>query len=141
MKIARLNLSLSAALLLLASACGTETGSNDSAGDDPTPTQTPTPSAGPMPTDVLAPTGLVTTIATVMDRGRPELCLGGVLDSLPPQCGGTPIKGWDWDAVDKADFTRMGDIRWGEFVVVGRSSIRPRPIRSRWTQSLPRRRG
>src|SRR5262245_9982995 len=27
------------------------------------------------------------------------LCLGGVLESLPPQCSGPEIVGWDWDAV------------------------------------------
>jgi hypothetical protein len=115
----KLALAIGTAALLTLTACGTETGSNDSAGDDPTATHTPTPSAGPIPTDVPAPTGKVTASGTVMDRGRPELCVGGVLDSYPPQCGGPPIKGWDWEAVNKADFTRVADIRWGEFVVVG----------------------
>ena len=30
----------------------------------------------------------------------PELCLGGVLESLPPQCGGPDVIGWDWAAVE-----------------------------------------
>jgi hypothetical protein len=40
--------------------------------------------------------------ATVLESPEhgPELCLGGVLTSLPPQCGGIPIVGWDWDDVD-----------------------------------------
>lgn len=50
--------------------------------------------------------------ATVLDDGDgPELCLGGQLDSLPPQCGGPPIEGWDWDAVEHEE--RAG-VRWVE---------------------------
>ena len=26
----------------------------------------------------------------------PQICLGGVFTSLPPQCGGVPLAGWDW---------------------------------------------
>lgn len=119
MKPARLHSALAAAaILVLAGACGTETGSNGSAGDDPTPTQTS--SAGPMPTDVPPPMGKVSASGTVMDTGRPELCLGAVADSYPPQCGGLPIKGWDWSTVAASDYTREGDVRWGEFEVVGR---------------------
>lgn len=29
----------------------------------------------------------------------PELCLGPILTSDPPQCGGPPIPNWDWQAV------------------------------------------
>jgi uncharacterized protein YfkK (UPF0435 family) len=107
------------ALLLLASACGTETGSNSYAGDDPSSSPSLTPVAGPMPTAVPPPTGKVTAFGTVMDRGRPQLCVGSVLASYPPQCGGPPIKGWDWSTVAESDYTREGEIRWGEFVVVG----------------------
>jgi uncharacterized protein YfkK (UPF0435 family) len=118
MKPVRLNSALAAAaVLVLASACGTETGSNSS-GDDPTPTHSS--SAGPMPTDVPPPMGKVVASGTVMDAGRPELCLGAVADSYPPQCGGPVIKGWDWSTIAKSDYTREGNIRWGEFEVVGR---------------------
>jgi hypothetical protein len=47
----------------------------------------------------------------------PALCLGGVADSLPPQCGGIPLAGWDWDAVEGED--RASGARWGQFDVVG----------------------
>jgi hypothetical protein len=30
----------------------------------------------------------------------PELCLSGVLESLPPQCSGPPITNWDWNNLD-----------------------------------------
>jgi hypothetical protein len=39
------------------------------------------------------------TILESPDHG-PELCLGGVAESYPPQCGGLPLVGWDWNAVD-----------------------------------------
>jgi hypothetical protein len=41
----------------------------------------------------------VTTVATVLQEGDgpPELCLGGVAESFPPQCGGPEIAGWDWE--------------------------------------------
>lgn len=47
----------------------------------------------------------------------PELCLGAVNDSLPPQCGGPRVEGWDWDAVPKEE--AMGDHRWGNYEVTG----------------------
>jgi hypothetical protein len=56
--------------------------------------------------------------ATVLDDGSgPQLCLGGVALSLPPQCGGPPIEGWDWDAVD-GESSHNG-VSWGHFEVVG----------------------
>jgi hypothetical protein len=39
------------------------------------------------------------TVLESPDHG-PELCLGVVLTSLPPQCGGPSLVGWDWGAVD-----------------------------------------
>lgn len=51
-------------------------------------------------------------------QGQPaRLCLGSILESLPPQCGDVPIPNWDWDAVEGED--RMSGTRWGEFHVVG----------------------
>ena len=51
------------------------------------------------------------------DGGGPELCLGGVAESLPPQCGGMQIHGWSWDAVEGEQ--RAGGVTWGDFHVVG----------------------
>ncbi|MPZ60687.1 MAG: hypothetical protein GEU93_05200 [Propionibacteriales bacterium] len=47
----------------------------------------------------------------------PQLCLGGVMDSLPPQCGGPDLPGWDWKAV--SGFDQSHGTRWGVFVVIG----------------------
>lgn len=75
---------------------------------------------GPMPTDAVAADGEVTTRnpATVMDTGSPELCLGPVAESWPPQCGGPALVGWDW-AEHEGDYDQQGDVRWGVFSVTG----------------------
>ncbi len=50
------------------------------------------------------------------DHG-PQLCLGGVAQSYPPQCGGPDVIGWDWDAVD--DEESASGTTWGTYTVVG----------------------
>jgi len=104
------------ALLALA-ACGTEDG-----GRAADPTGRPGASDPPvtMPTAIPAARGPVTTRqpATVMDTGSPELCLGAVAESYPPQCSGIPLVGWSWR--DQAGlFERAGIVRWGMFAVTG----------------------
>lgn len=47
----------------------------------------------------------------------PMLCLGGVMDSLPPQCGDVPITNWDWDRVPGEE--RLRGTVWGLYHVVG----------------------
>lgn len=47
----------------------------------------------------------------------PQLCLGGVLTSLPPQCGGVPLVGWDWEKVEGEE--SLNGTTWGEYRVVG----------------------
>lgn len=78
-----------------------------------------TPSApAASPTAALPADGRVRVATTVLDDGDgPELCLGGVADSLPPQCGGPPISGWNWE--DHPDADSAGGVRWGDFVLVG----------------------
>lgn len=91
----RRRLAWGAALLVL-SGCGTADSSADQA-------------AGP------AHAGAGTVIEA---PGRdPELCLGGVADSRPPQCRGVPLRGWDWTAVP--DEETANGTTWGDFSVVG----------------------
>ena len=97
-------------VVLLAAACGAQTGGR--AAPDPNE-----PGSPARPTRIPAATGEVTATGTVMDTGRPELCLGAVAESYPPQCGGPPILGWDWEAVDGEE--RSGDTRWGTYTVTG----------------------
>ena len=63
------------------------------------PSSPPKAAPAERPTKVPAAPGEVTLgyAATVIDAGSgAELCLGGVDESLPPQCDGPPLVGWDW---------------------------------------------
>lgn len=96
------------ALLLAAalSACGQE------AGRDTAPRAQP--SSGSAPGDTL-----YEAVGLVLESrdGDVGLCLGGVMESLPPQCEGIPLEGWDWDAVSGEE-TAAG-VTWGDFRVTG----------------------
>ncbi|MGB0102404.1 MAG: hypothetical protein WBP61_19150 [Nocardioides sp.] len=107
-----MKLALALAALLLAAACGSE-----GAGTATTTTATAPES---WPTAVPAAPAAVTTrgIATVMDIGSPELCLGAVAESWPPQCSGPAIEGWDWSR-HKGMYESQQGTRWGQFVVTG----------------------
>ena len=107
---------LAAVVLLLGApflaACGDE---GDTTATDPGSTP-----GSAMPTEIPAAPGMVHTngLVTVMDTGDPELCLGAVAESWPPQCGGPPIDGWDW-ADHHGVFERQQQVRWGQFAVTG----------------------
>jgi hypothetical protein len=107
-------LSTGLAGVLLLSACTAQGGPAGSAPDGNQPDDAPTAAGPPTP----AASGQVTTVDTVLQEGDgpPELCLGMVLDSYPPQCGGLEIAGWDWDAVE-AESAR--DTTWGSYEVEG----------------------
>lgn len=93
-----------AALLLLLTGCGQASSS-------------PAPSAT-APTPIPASEALETRHpVTVLDEGDgPELCVGAVATSLPPQCGGPRLVGWDWD---QHAHEQVEGVRWGSFHVVG----------------------
>lgn len=56
---------------------------------------------------------------TVLDDGDgAELCLGAVAESLPPQCTGLTLVGWDWSTVS-GQFEEVSGVRWGDFIVTG----------------------
>lgn len=57
------------------------------------------------------------TTTVLDDADGPKLCLGGVMDSLPPRCGGVPVDGWSWAGVEGE--ASEGGVTWGEFHVVG----------------------
>lgn len=62
---------------------------------------------------------LLTTrhVVTVLDDGDgPELCLGGVMESYPPQCGGPELLDFDWP---EGSYEEESGVRWGEYVVRG----------------------
>jgi len=68
---------------------------------------------------IIGAPGEVQGQGTVMQLGdaTPQLCLGAILESYPPQCSGPEIDGWDWEAVDGEE--RSGDATWGAYVVTG----------------------
>lgn len=47
----------------------------------------------------------------------PELCLNGLMLSLPPQGGGPAVVNWDWSAVD--GYESLNGTTWGDYTVVG----------------------
>jgi hypothetical protein len=61
--------------------------------------------------------GRFRTVGTVLESPEhgAQLC-HAVAESLPPQCGGSDVVGWDWDAVDAES---VDGTTWGTYVVVG----------------------
>ncbi|MGA8255520.1 MAG: hypothetical protein WB767_03000 [Nocardioides sp.] len=117
MKIASVGLAVPVLLIALVpalAACsgddGPQTASDPATGDN----------RPPRPTEVPAAPGKVSSryLPTVMDTGTPELCLGAIAESYPPQCGGPEITNWDWSK-QQGVFDQQGDIRWGTFAVTG----------------------
>jgi hypothetical protein len=54
----------------------------------------------------------------VIDEGDgARMCLGMVMESLPPQCEGPVVVGWDWDEVDGEE--AAAGVIWGEYRVRG----------------------
>jgi hypothetical protein len=75
------------------------------------------PVADGPPTPV--PDGKVRThgLVTVLDSGDgPELCLGAVAESYPPQCGGPALADFDWGDLG---FEEASGVRWGTYAVTG----------------------
>lgn len=96
------------AFVLLA-ACGD--GDADVASDDDGPTSTGGGSVADEST-------VYETTATVLESPGhgPQLCLGGVAESYPPQCGGPGIVGWDWSTVEGES---ANGTTWGTYSLTG----------------------
>jgi hypothetical protein len=123
---------LALALVLLAACSG---GDEVVTSDDPRPSEVPptTGSTQPPGSPSTAPTapradpgGSVsedqrryTATATILESPEhgPQLCLGGVATSYPPQCGGPDIVGWDWE--DAPGHESANGTTWGHYTVVG----------------------
>jgi hypothetical protein len=110
-----------AACALLLAACGTST--NDSGNVAPTTSPLMTPSVAPPVTVVPPAQDPVTGIGTVIEKpdSPPELCLGPVRESWPPQCEGIALIGWDWTANPPDAQSEAGApvTRWGVYAVDG----------------------
>lgn len=100
-------------------------GSTDSTDPTPAPvaidsTTTAAPATDPPPISIPADGPVrVAAAAMVLESSEhgPELCLGMILESLPPQCGGVPIIGWDWATAPWAE--SAGDSTWANVYVEG----------------------
>jgi hypothetical protein len=86
--------------------------------DDGVRTQQP-PGSTVAPTPSPETPARVEGFATVLedDEHGPEACFYGVQQSLPPQCSGLPLVGWDWAAVEGEE--AAGGTTWGNYHVVG----------------------
>jgi hypothetical protein len=89
--------------------------------ENPGPSQAASPNAtaaGPITPQPAGDQRYEATAIVLQSGENPaRLCLGGVLLSLPPQCGTLPIPNWDWDRVEGE--RRMNGVIWGDFHVVG----------------------
>lgn len=47
----------------------------------------------------------------------PQLCLGAIAESYPPQCSGPEIIGWDWSTIELKE--SVEDVTWGAYAVIG----------------------
>lgn len=104
-------LASAAVLVLAASGCGSQ---SDTGADDPAPS--PSATAVPVPTGPVRTAGLV----TVIDEGEgPEVCLGPIAMSFPPQCSGPAVEGWDWATSGQGMHETQGSLRWGSFALAG----------------------
>jgi hypothetical protein len=102
--------------VLGATACSTEAEMKavDPSGSDGSAAAAPSDGA---PTPV--PDGEVRTQGLVMvldDGDGPEMCLGGVAESYPPQCGGPALTDFDWGDVG---FEEASGVKWGSYALTG----------------------
>ncbi|PUA82380.1 hypothetical protein [Nocardioides currus] len=108
------------AAVLALSACSTEAQMEAVDPIDPgSSTESPAAEPGELPSAVPAADGPVTTagLVTVLDDGDgPQLCTF-VAESLPPQCEGTPLSGWDWAA--HPEHEDQSGTKWGSFSLTG----------------------
>lgn len=68
------------------------------------------------PSDAVTPVIGQGTVIQVGDAA-PELCLGAIAESYPPQCSGPELTGWDWASADGQE--TASDVTWGTYAVWG----------------------
>lgn len=104
------------AMVVTLAGCGGDDHAVDPGSTTTEPTETPTAGMPPMVTSKDDPSR-TETVGLVVDDGEPRLCAGPATRSLPPQCDGIPLEGWDWD--ENPQHEQQGDVRWGTFGLVG----------------------
>lgn len=123
----RHTIALLAAAGLMAAACGSQTGepgaTEDSGKTSRGPvgggTSTGTSTGATSTGDAIGPDTVLAGYGMVLQQepGPPQLCLGGVANSYPPQCGGPEVVGLDWADVPGRE--EASGVTWGEAFVVG----------------------
>jgi hypothetical protein len=106
-----------AALTVLGAATACSTEAEMRAVDRTDPGAAADAPSGEVPRPV--PDGDVRTLGlvTVLDDGDgPEMCLGAVAASSPPQCSGPALAGFDWG---DAGSEEAGGVRWGSYALTG----------------------
>lgn len=107
-----------ASVVLVLAACGSPASGPGATGPGSTaPTMAPPLIAVPAADHPVTGVGLV-----IQKPGSPpELCLGPVAESWPPQCEGLPLSGWDWAQHEPEQQTDAGApvTRWGSYAVTG----------------------
>jgi hypothetical protein len=111
----RWSLTGAAVLTLVTAGCGTATGpAGTPAGDSDSTTSGPAQTAPSVDADTLL-TGY--GLVLQQDGEPPELCVGGIAESYPPQCEGPELVGLDW--ADLPAHEEASGVTWGEAGVVG----------------------
>ena len=107
-----LRLSATAVAVALVVGCGDQVSAPST--DDADYVDAAQPSEGLVPAGY---DGRYRVSATVLESAEhgPQLC-GSVAESLPPQCGGPDLVGWDWKAVEHES---LSGTQWGEYSLVG----------------------
>lgn len=79
---------------------------------------TPTSPGAPGTDAPMADVNVIGT-GTVLQKGdaAPQLCLGAVMESYPPQCSGVELTGWEWAADDGSE--TASEVTWGTYAVWG----------------------
>ena len=102
--------------VLGATACSTEAemrAVDPASGSGATADATSGEAPRPVPDGEVRTSGLV----MVLDDGDgPELCLGAVAESYPPQCGGPSLADFDWGDVGSEE---ASGVRWGSYALTG----------------------
>lgn len=112
-----LTLALTATLALSACSSEQEMRAVDPAADGGAGSEAPASGPGEAPSPV--PDGAVRTqgLVTVIDTGQgPQVCLGAVAESYPPQCSGPAVEGFTWGDVGSE---QAAGTTWGQYALTG----------------------
>ncbi|GAA1934948.1 hypothetical protein [Nocardioides hwasunensis] len=112
-------LASAAALVLSVAVLSACSSGDDTTATDPAGSGEPSGPASSSGVPTPVPDGEVRTsgLVTVLDDGDgPELCLGAVAESFPPQCGGPKVADFEWGDVGAE---KAAGVTWGSYALTG----------------------